>query len=64
MKKWQIENSEASEISEIFFRVFDFALKPKSKTQIQKNSKKISEISRISEVSEFSTWPIYNSINI
>ena len=40
MKKWQIENSEASEISEIFFRAFDFALKPKSKSQIQKNSKK------------------------
>ena len=37
MKKWQIENSEKSEISEIseeLFRVFDFALQPKSKTRI------------------------------
>ena len=37
MKKWQIDNSEKSEISEIsekLFRVFDFALQPKSKTRI------------------------------
>ena len=37
MKKWQIENSEKlgiSEISEKLFRVFDFALQPKSKTRI------------------------------
>ena len=37
MKKWQIENSEKlgiSEISEKLFRVFDFALEPKSKTRI------------------------------
>ena len=59
MKKWQIENSEKSEISEILeklFRVFDFALQPKSKTWIQKSWEKISEISEISQVSEFSTW--------
>ena len=51
MKKWQIENSEKSEISEILeklFRVFDFALQPKSKTWIQKSWEKISEISEIS----------------
>ena len=34
MKKWQIENLDKSEISEKLFRVFDFALQPKSKTQI------------------------------
>ena len=37
MKKWQIENSETPEISEIpetLFQVFDFALQPKSKIQI------------------------------
>ena len=55
MKKWEIENSETSEISEIFFRVFDFALKPNLKTQIQKTRKKIPEISKISAVSEFFT---------
>ena len=38
-----------------YFRVFDFARQPKSKTRIQKSQKKISEIS---EISEFSTWPI------
>ena len=62
MKKWQMENSEKSEILEIseklfrlsFFRVFDFALQPKSKTRIKSSRKKISEIS---EVSKFSTWP-------
>ena len=48
MKKWQIENSETSEISEILFRVFDFALQPKSKTRIQKSREKISEISEVS----------------
>ena len=45
MKKWQIENSEKSEISEItekWFRVFDFALQPKSKTRIWNSWKKIS----------------------
>ena len=39
MKKWQIKNSEKSEILEqlfrvSYFRVFDFALQPKSKTRI------------------------------
>ena len=37
IKKWQIENLEKSEISEIsekLFRVFDFDLQPKSETQI------------------------------
>ena len=34
MKKWQIENSEKSEISEKLFGVFDFVLQPKSKTRI------------------------------
>ena len=56
MKKWQIKNSEKSEISEIseklfrvsFFRVFDFALQPKPKTRIKNSRKKISEISEIS----------------
>ena len=55
MKKWQIENSEKSEISEKLFWVFDFFLQRKSKTRIQKSWKKISEIFK---VSEFSTWPI------
>ena len=44
MKKWQVENSGKSEISEIsksflifefsYFRVFDFALQPKLETRI------------------------------
>ena len=37
MKKWQIANLEKSEIPEIsekLFRVFNFALQPKSKTRI------------------------------
>ena len=50
MKKWQIENSGKSEISEKLFRAFDFVLQPKS-------CKKISEVSKISEISEFSPWP-------
>ena len=60
MKKWQIENSEKSEFSEIsekLFRVLDFALLTKSKTRIQKSRKSFFQISQISEVSEFSTWP-------
>ena len=55
-----MENSEKSEISEKsekLFRVLDFALQPKSKTQTEKPRKKISEIFEISEISEFSTWP-------
>ena len=56
MKKWQIENSETSEISEKLFQVFSFSLQPKSKTRIQKSRKKLSKISEISEVSECSTW--------
>ena len=59
MKKWQIENSEKSEISEKLFRVFlfpSFQFCPTAK--IEKLDLKISEkISQISEVSEFSTWP-------
>ena len=65
MKKWQIENSEKSEISEIsekLFRVFDFALQPKSKTHIKNSRKKISEISKISEVSEFSILPYITAL--
>ena len=56
MKKWQIENSETSEISEILFRVFlfpSFRFCPIAK--IQNSDLKISE--KISEFSEFSTWP-------
>ena len=47
MKKWQIENSETSEISEILFRVFLFP------------SFRFCPIAKIefSEISEFSTWP-------
>ena len=48
MKKWQIENSEKSEISEKLFRVFE-------KLGFKNLGKKISEIS---EVFEFSTWPV------
>ena len=59
MKKWQIENSEKSEISEKLFRVFlfpSFRFCPTAK--IEKLDLKISEkISQVSEVSEFSTWP-------
>ena len=45
MKKWQLESSENSEISEklfrvFYFRVFDFALQPKSKTWIKNLEKK------------------------
>ena len=46
MKKWQIENLEKSEILEItekLFRVFDFALQPKSETRIWNSWKKISQ---------------------
>ena len=64
MKKWQIENSEKSEISEIsekLFRVFffpSFRLFPtaKIKNSDLKISEKIYEISEISEVSEFWAW--------
>ena len=41
MKKWQIENSENSEISEKLFRVFDFALQLKSKTRISKSRNRV-----------------------
>ena len=55
MKKWQIENSETSEISEILFRVFLFPsvwFCPTAK--IENLDLKISK--KISEFSEFSTW--------
>ena len=61
MKKWQIENSEKSEISDIsekLFRVFffpSFQFYPTAK--IENSDLIISEISGISEVSKFSTWP-------
>ena len=59
MKKWQIENSETSEISEILFRVFlfpSFRFCPTAK--IENSDLKISDlkISEFSEISEFSSW--------
>ena len=56
MKKWQIENSE---ISEILFRVFlfpSFRFCPTAK--IENSDLKISDlkISEFSEISEFSSW--------
>ena len=64
MEKWQVENSEKLEISEIseklfrvfLFRIFDFSLQPNRKLRfkiLEKNSK----ISEIFDFSEFSTWP-------
>ena len=46
MKKWQIENSETSEISKELFRVFAFFLQPKSKTRIQKSWKNFPKFPR------------------
>ena len=43
-----------------YFRVFEFALQPKSETRTWNSGKKISKISEISQVSEFSTWPYIN----
>ena len=44
MKKWQIENSETSEISEIFFRVFLFpSFRHCPAAKIENSDSKISE---------------------
>ena len=49
LKTWKPQRSRKyfSEFS--YFQVFNFALQPKSKAQIQKAQKKISEISKVFE---------------
>ena len=62
MKKWQIKNSETSEIleiSEILFRVFLFpSFRFCPITKIENLDLKISE----KEFSEFSSWPVTSEI--
>ena len=63
MKKWQIENSEKSEISEISEKLFPVFLFPSFRfcptPKIENSDLKILEkISEISEVPEFSTWSV------
>ena len=62
MKKWQIENSETSEISEIFFRVFLFSsFRFCPIVKIENSDLKISEKNfrffPDFHFSKFSTWP-------
>ena len=63
MKKWQIENSEKSEISEISEKLFPVFLFPSFQfcptAKIENSDLKILEkISEIFEVPEFSTWSV------